>query len=195
MDWQRYTASIPLDFSPTDAVLDVGCGQGNQLLNLNCNKFGVDVSPESLAVCAAKGLLVAYGQAEALPFPDNSFDAVICKVVLPYTIEDKAMSEIARVVKPGGICQIVGHGSGYYLRYLLLSPSFKKKFYGLRSLLNTWYWQLSRRRLPGFLGDSIYQSPSRLHCYFQRFQLLGRGHDSPRFVGRPVFLYYELTKL
>jgi ubiquinone/menaquinone biosynthesis C-methylase UbiE len=43
------------------------------------------------------------GQAEALPFPDNDFDAIISNGVFNLTLDkDKALHEAHRVLKPGG---------------------------------------------------------------------------------------------
>src|SRR5438105_568403 len=60
-------------------ILDVGCGTGANLQMLS--QFGVaegvDVSPEALDFCRARGLSkVKQGAAEALPFEDASFDLV-----------------------------------------------------------------------------------------------------------------------
>jgi 2-polyprenyl-3-methyl-5-hydroxy-6-metoxy-1,4-benzoquinol methylase len=60
-------------------ILDVGCGTGANLEMLA--EFGaaegVDVSPEALSFCQARGLEnVKLGAAEALPYDDNSFDLV-----------------------------------------------------------------------------------------------------------------------
>lgn len=127
-----------------------------------------------------------------MPFVDDSFDGIICNGVLPFTIEDQAMREITRLLKPDGKCYLISLGSGYYLRYLLLSRSFKYKIYGLRALLNTWCWVLFQRQLPGFIGDTIYQSIPRLRRYFNENGLILVNERSTSFVGLPVFIYSEL---
>src|SRR6185503_3340496 len=58
-------------------ILDVGCGTGANLEMLRefGKAEGVDVSPEALSFCRARGLEnVRLGAAEALPYDDNSFD-------------------------------------------------------------------------------------------------------------------------
>lgn len=94
-------------------VLDVGCGGGllaEELAALGCVVSGVDPSPGSIATAerhaAAGGLTIDYriGPGEALPYPAASFDLVTCVDVLEHVAEVGAvLSEIARVLRPGGI--------------------------------------------------------------------------------------------
>ena len=120
---------------------------------------------------------------------------VICKVVLPYTDEDRAIKEISRILKPGGKCYLICHGAGYYLRYLLINASWKVRFYGLRSLVNTWVWVVTRLRLPGFLGDTIYQSRRRLNGHFRANGLsIVSDQQAKRFLGLPVFTAQVIQK-
>ena len=110
--FQRNLFSEP-DFSPTGkAALDVGCGGGflsEQLSRMGFDVTGIDPSLQSLQTAAnhagAGGLPIKYtaGSGEALPFLDNSFDYVFCCDVLEHVSDlPKVVSEIARVLKPGG---------------------------------------------------------------------------------------------
>jgi hypothetical protein len=48
-----------------------------------------------------------YGSAEALPFPDATFDAVVCEcAVSTFADQSRAVAEFARVLKPGGVIGI-----------------------------------------------------------------------------------------
>jgi ubiquinone/menaquinone biosynthesis C-methylase UbiE len=193
LNWQPYISEHPIRDGTT--VLDIGCGNGRYLFEApGTVKVGVDLSSQAVLECSGRGLMALQGRAEHLPFAASSFDTVICKVVLPYTLEDVVIREINRVLASGGVCYLVGHGSGYFLRYLLLSTSLKKKIYGLRSLVNTWYWQLAGKRLPGFWGDSIYQSRARMQEYSRNFSLELTINDSKTFFGLPVFIYARLSK-
>jgi ubiquinone/menaquinone biosynthesis C-methylase UbiE len=70
---------------------------------------GVDVSQEATALATRQfARLNGAGQVEfhcasveALPFDDESFDLVTCRLVLPYTRNGVALSEMARVLRPG----------------------------------------------------------------------------------------------
>lgn len=85
----------------SDSVLDVGCGIGfvSQLYP-NYDIVGIDVSDGMLARNPYKHLKAP---AEAIPFPDNSFDYVVCRSLLHHLeVPAKGMAEMARVLKPGG---------------------------------------------------------------------------------------------
>jgi SAM-dependent methyltransferase len=101
---------------PSDAILDVGCGAGSldRLLARRVDGANpitaVDVNPfllgEAAALAAAEGLGSAItfsrGNAEALPFPDHSFDCVFSVTALEECDADRAIAEMMRVAKPGG---------------------------------------------------------------------------------------------
>lgn len=89
-------------------IVDVGCGTGailKQLGNPEKN-VGIDLAPEAISFCRQRGLNnVQQGDIHALPFPDASFDAVICSSVLYHQwVSDLegAMREMHRVLRPGG---------------------------------------------------------------------------------------------
>jgi SAM-dependent methyltransferase len=90
-------------------ALDVGCGSGFQtalLEGLAYETHGVDISPKLLALARrrAPGAWLAAGSAEALPYPDDHFDAVsCCGSTLSFVAEPgRALNEIGRVLRPGG---------------------------------------------------------------------------------------------
>ncbi|EYF04640.1 class I SAM-dependent methyltransferase [Chondromyces apiculatus] len=87
-------------------VLEVGCGTG--LLLSRFQQFartarGVDLSPGMLERARARGLDVLEGSATSLPFPDASVD-VACSFKVLAHVQDisAALTEMARVVRPGG---------------------------------------------------------------------------------------------
>ena len=85
----------------SDKVLDVGCGIGfvSQLYP-NFDITGIDISQEMLDRNPHLWLKAA---AEAIPFPDNSFDFVICRSLLHHLeVPAKGLAEMYRVLKPGG---------------------------------------------------------------------------------------------
>lgn len=88
-------------------ALDIGCGVGSNIPVLNAHAdtvIGLDNSEKAIHYCKQKGYKnVMVGNATALPFPDHSFDLVVCSDVLEHVDDQKALSEIKRVLKKGGI--------------------------------------------------------------------------------------------
>jgi ubiquinone/menaquinone biosynthesis C-methylase UbiE len=93
-------------------VLEVSCGHGGGASYLARSQepakyIGLDLNPTGIAFCKKRhhvvGLEFLQGDAQNLPFPDNSFDAVI-NVEASHCYPDfpKFLSEVARVLKPGG---------------------------------------------------------------------------------------------
>jgi SAM-dependent methyltransferase len=199
-DWMGYVLKdfSFFEFTPGTLVLDVGCGPGLQLQELErrgCLPMGIDVDMASLTYCRSQKLRALQGYAEQLPVKTASLDGLVCKGVIPFTNEPCAFREMGRVLKPGAIGYCCYLGAGYYLRYLLIGPAWKFRFYGLRTLVNTWLYAVSGRRLPGFLGDTIYQSRRRLATYY-RDNRIHLQEESPArtFLGLPVFLYHTIKK-
>jgi len=93
-------------------LLDAGCGPGGNgaWLATHGDVFGVDVSPDALAFVRARRPATTPVQAsvEALPFGDETYDAVVGLTVL-YTVPDDAtaMHELARVTRRGGAVLLV----------------------------------------------------------------------------------------
>jgi arsenite methyltransferase len=99
-----------------EAVLDLGCGAGvdtiiaAMLTGPSGAVTGIDLVPEMLAkarenarMAGVNNVLLRESSAEQLPFPDDSFDAVISNGVLNLVVDKiKALDEIFRVLKPGG---------------------------------------------------------------------------------------------
>jgi ubiquinone/menaquinone biosynthesis C-methylase UbiE len=94
-------------------VLDVGCGAGQTLAVAypELETFGVDVDIDALALGEriAPNVRFASGRAEQLPFADAQFDLVIARVSLAYTEIRQSLSEINRVLTPGGRLWITLH--------------------------------------------------------------------------------------
>jgi ubiquinone/menaquinone biosynthesis C-methylase UbiE len=91
-------------------VLDVGCGYGEMLADLRgCRRIGVDVNLRALTEAAGRAPDAGFALAavERLPFPDETFDGVICSEVLEHLDRpDTLARELVRVTKRGGACCI-----------------------------------------------------------------------------------------
>lgn len=123
---------------PGDHVLDIACGTG--ALTLAAAEFagqagrvvGLDANPEMLAVARRKPGRIEWveSMAEALPFPDGYFDAVVSQFgFMFFENKPKALGEMMRVLKPDGhlavaVCDAVENSPGYGAFAALLDRLF-----------------------------------------------------------------------
>jgi SAM-dependent methyltransferase len=120
-------------------VLDFGCSDGWLSLELNlpqrCRSLtGIDISDVAIAKatekCDRAGLTntrFLVMNAEAMSFPDQSFDVVFGQGILHHLDLDKALSEVARVLRKGGIAiftEPMGHNPVINL-YRRLTPKLR----------------------------------------------------------------------
>ena len=151
------------DFPQGACVIDIGCGLGKQLRELEsqgCHAIGADLDPDRAKAIRALGFPVVIARAEQLPFRHGVADGVICRLVLPYTNEALAIAECARLLKPGGRIEACYHGVGFYLLCIFLGTSREYRMFGVRAILNSWFYVLTAGRSPRRFGD-LYQSRSR----------------------------------
>jgi ubiquinone/menaquinone biosynthesis C-methylase UbiE len=102
---------------PGESVLDVGCGTGTlaiaakRQVGPSGSVYGIDASPEMIARANRKArkasveVFFKNAVAEALPFPDAHFDAVLSTLMLhhlPRKTRQQCAREIRRVLKPRG---------------------------------------------------------------------------------------------
>jgi ubiquinone/menaquinone biosynthesis C-methylase UbiE len=119
-------------------VLDVACGTGAlacvaaDRVGPGGSVVGLDVNPEMLAVARRKPAAVTWvdGRAEALPFADAEFDAVVSQFGFMF-FDDRvaALREMKRVLRPGGrlavaVCDALDRSPGYATFALLLQRLF-----------------------------------------------------------------------
>ena len=113
--WSRLAGDIFLDWlAPRPGLrwVDVGCGNGafTELLAARCSPAGIQgIDPSEAQIAFARGRPSAgvadfqTGDAMALPFPENSFEAAVMALVIFFVPDPaRAVAEMARVVGPGG---------------------------------------------------------------------------------------------
>ncbi len=114
---------------PGARILDVGCGTGEYIHRANALGFSASgIEPaEAMRKAAIErnpSSIILDGTATELPFPDGTFDLVICIEVLRYlhrTDIRQALREMRRILKPGGTMFLTMVNryalDGFYLHY------------------------------------------------------------------------------
>ena len=117
-----------------DVVLDVACGTGvltrqaATQVGASGRVEGLDLNPGMLAVAQARSQDIVYthGDAVALPYPDNRFDATVSQFGLMFVPnKEKALAEMGRVTRPGGSVTVaVWHDLKHFEGYRVLAAIF-----------------------------------------------------------------------
>jgi ubiquinone/menaquinone biosynthesis C-methylase UbiE len=161
----QYFERHPLPVFPGARILDAGCGTGTltlallRTLKVPVQLTAVDLSASSMATAKKyvgkhphqQPVRFAQGNILALPFANDSFDLAVTSGVMEYMPLDEGISELARVIAPGG-----------YLLQLPMRPSpvttflemlFRFKSHPLQDVDETTgrYFQLAKHyRFPPF---------------------------------------------
>ena len=107
------------NITPQHRVLDAGCGYGRNLVHLlreGCEVYAADLDPHAVAHVRALSASLGAGlpaenfvaaPIEALPFPDDFSDVVLCNSVLHFARDEDhflaMLAELWRVLRPGGL--------------------------------------------------------------------------------------------
>lgn len=87
-------------------LLDNGCGLGTYLEafgRFSQHRFGLEIELERAAQARPRAEGVVQGVGERLPFANDTFDFILSNEVIEHVADDqKALTEMARVLKPGG---------------------------------------------------------------------------------------------
>ena len=112
-------------------VLDVGCGKGRFARVLRerfprADIWGLDISEEMLRFVPA-GVKTRAGLMTELPFPASTFDFVYATESLEHAVEiERAVSEMCRVLKPGGRLVIIDKNAEHWGRFK--TPAWERWF-------------------------------------------------------------------
>ena len=109
-----------VELAPGERGLDAGCGAGardvHHLWSLGFDIYGVDAVPDNIDEAKARHPEIAdrvsvADMKQPLGFPDGQFDFVMCNAVIqhidPESLASTTIPELARVLKPGGILQLM----------------------------------------------------------------------------------------
>lgn len=178
-----------LDVHSTERVLDVATGSGNGALaaaRRGCEVIGVDYVPSLLDRARERGAAEAVpvrfelGDAEAIPFPDASFDVVTSVFGAMFAPnQEQTAAELARVTRPGGRIGLAVHAPNGFIGQLfavvgrhvappagLRSPILWGTEQRLRELFGAW---LAELRLVPQQFTFRYRSPATWIDYWRRY--------------------------
>lgn len=164
-----YERPSMMDLIPTDLkemkVFDAGCAAGwytDQLIRLGAEVVASDISPEMVAATkrrvGKKAEVLCLDIDGNLPFADESFDLIICSLVLHY-VEDwtQVFAEFRRILKPKGKLLFSVHHP-----FMDLKLSEKKDYFSTELIVDTWKRQgklikvpFFRRSLQTILNDTL----------------------------------------
>lgn len=157
--------------TPGENVLDVGCGTGGVTIpakirvGKNGAAAGIDPAPEMIAVARRKasraGLEIDFrvGVIESLPFPDETFDAITSSLMmhhLPEHVQVSGLSEIRRVLKPGGrllIADMMRPSTSFFTRFFTSLTLHRGLQFGIEDL-------------PKFLNEAGFEEIKQLEARF-----------------------------
>ena len=124
--FSKFTPEFSLFAEPEGRILDVACGPG--LLTVLLGATGVDLAPGMIELARARhpNLTWRVMNAEALEFPDKSFDLVTCQLgLMLFARPDQALSEMARVGRRVA-CLVQGSAEGMVFSSLLLKTLVRR---------------------------------------------------------------------
>ena len=171
------------------SALDCGCGPGTitrhialriapgRVIGLDFNADQVAVAMQHAKIQGIANIEFRQGSIYALPFADNSFDAVFSHALIEHLKEPvKAVAEFKRVLKPGGMLGVCTPDWGGFL----LAPPSEKLLLAFEA-----YKQLQNRnggdvycgrKLGKFLGDAGFEK-IEMHARYENYQPLATIGD------------------
>jgi SAM-dependent methyltransferase len=114
-------------------VLEVGCGPGELaariMAELGAEVIALDISPRMVELARRRGVDARLGDVQELPFGDDGFDCGVAAWMLYHARDvDRALAELARVLRPGGRLVAVTNHPGHFaeIRHLIGAPPLRE---------------------------------------------------------------------
>ncbi|WP_104722761.1 class I SAM-dependent methyltransferase [Helicobacter mesocricetorum] len=146
-------------------VLDCGCGYGQWSLALaKQNKFvyGIDIQERRIQIAqkfskefGVDNVSFQVANAENLPFGDNTFDFVFCYSVIYMMDWKRALREIFRVLRGGGVIYLCSNDKGWYYNLIInepnKTPDYNPRELGINAFINEYRYAQNEH----FAGDRV----------------------------------------
>lgn len=113
--WQTWVKAC-LPYLKGPRILEIGYGPGHLQKDMDARgltAFGVDASPQMARMAHSRLLRrgvnsrITLGYAQFLPFSSFTFDQVVATFPSEYVVDPQALSEIYRILKPGGMLLVI----------------------------------------------------------------------------------------
>lgn len=140
--------------APAQAALDLGCGDGRLTAELLAGELtAADVSPVALDRARERlpqARFVEIRPDAGLPFADSSFDLVVCVETIEHVRDiQRFLSEIRRVLRPGGRLALTTPGYGRVTGFRVIAKGFERIFDPLSPHLRFFTRRSSKALLEG----------------------------------------------
>jgi len=118
--WNLKNLTVIIKEMKIERVLDLGCGTGKTLSELNRFGFkavGYDISASMLKIAKKRcqTILLVKGDAKVLPFPSDTFDMVVTNGVWHHFSDiESIIREIGRILRRGGLFAMLGENNALY---------------------------------------------------------------------------------
>lgn len=91
---------------PSMKVLEIGCGMGNVIEKLNCERHGIDISPNMIA--KSENIYKTVGNMDNLPYCDDQFDLVYMIMTMQQSLNrQQTLKEMQRVTRKDGLMVVI----------------------------------------------------------------------------------------
>ena len=169
-------------------VLEVGCGEGElaerMQRELDAEIVALDQSARMVQLTRERGVNARLGDVRALSFRDGVFDCAVAAWMLFHVAEiDRALTELARVLQPGGRLVAVTNGVDHLreLRELVSAPPFEFSFHAGNGaeLLDPHFERVERRDATGWIAFPDRDSAQG----YVDSSISWRGRELPQFDG------------
>jgi len=170
------------------SVLDVGCGAGQELWPF-ADKYkafcvGMDLEPGAADIFTYSmskiddGHRIAFvcGNGETIPFRNEAFDLIICRVAIPYMNVERAITEMSRVLASSGRLILTTHRPSFYvqmLRHRLVSEQLRRSLYPIVCIFGScWYWATGKQARGSFWkGREVFLTKRMLRKELEKVNL------------------------